>query len=330
VAGATGAVGEALLALLTEREFPIARLHALASGRSDDDTAMFAERAQPVRPLADFDFHGCDLAFFCVPAAVAAEHVPRAAAAGCLVIDASSQFRQDAAVPLIVPEVNSALLDQFRSSRIIASPGAPAVQLASVLAPLQRAAGLRRVQVTTLLAVSAQGRAGVAELAGQTARLLNAQALQQKSFPAQIAFNLIPQFDALQENGYTLEELQIAAEVKKLLADEELVVESKNIFAPVFYGHSQVATLDTRTPLSAAAARKLLAKTAGVKVLDRTGDNLSPVGDSTGQDAVLVGRIRQDLHSSHGLTLWIVADNIRKGAAVNIVQIAEALIKSHL
>jgi aspartate-semialdehyde dehydrogenase len=330
VVGATGAVGEVVLAVLAERNFPIAKLHALGSGTSADDTVMFAERPQPVRAVADFDFKGCDLAIFCAPAAVAAEHAPRAAAAGCLVIDASRQFRQDSDVPLVVPEINASLLAQSPARHIVASPSAAAVQLASVLAPIQRAAGLTRIDVTTLLAVSDRGRAGVSELAGQTARLLNAQSVEQRVFPAQIAFNLMPQFDALAENGYTLDELGVAVEVKKLLADEQLVVETKNLYAPVFYGHSQTVFAETRQPLSAAAARKLLAKTPGLKVMDRAADHLSPVGDSTGEETVMVGPIRQSLNSEHGLSLWIVADNIRKGAAVNIVQIAEALIKSHL
>ncbi len=328
--GATGTVGEAVLTVLAEREFPIEKLYAVGSGASDDDTVMFAERPLRVEALADFDFKRCQLALFCVPAAVAAKYVKVAVKAGCLVVDASSAQRLDKAVPLIVPEVNGALLAASAGSVIVASPGAPAVQLASVLAPLARAAGLKRVQVTTLLAVSALGRAGVNELAGQTARLLNAQGAKRKLFPAQIAFNLIPQFDAVEESGYTLDELQLAAEVKKLLADEELVVDAKSVFAAVFYGHSQVVSIETKTPLKALAARKLLAKAGGVKMLDKASDHVSPVADSTGSNEVLVGRIAQDLNRECELTLWVVADNIRKGAAVNIVQIAETLIKSHL
>lgn len=329
VVGATGAVGEALLTALAEREFPVGRVHALASDHSADDTVMFNERPLRVRAVAEFDFRNCALALFCAPAAVAAEHAPRAVAAGCRVVDVSRQFRGDAAVPLVAADVNAQVLSGFQSG-IVAAPGAPALQLANVLAPLQRAAGLSVVQVTTLLAVSALGRAGVRELAGQTARLLNVQSVEHRVFPAQIAFNVMPQFDAIQESGYTLEELEIAAEVKKLVADEHLVIDAKNLFAPVFYGHSQVIHLQTREPLSAAAARKLLKAAPGVEMLDRSGTHLSPVGDSVGEDAVLVGRIRQDLHSPLGLTLWTVADNVRKGAAVNTVQIAETLIKSHL
>jgi aspartate-semialdehyde dehydrogenase len=323
-------VGEAVLTVLAEREFPIAKLYALGSGASEDNTVMFAERPLLVEALADFDFKRCQLALFCVPAAVAAQYVPSAVKAGCLVVDASTAFRSDATVPIVVQEVNADVLAVRPAGAIVASPGAPAVQLASVLAPLARAVGLKRVQVTTLLSVSAFGRAGVSELAGQTARLLNAQGAKRQIFPAQIAFNLIPQFDAVDESGYTLDELQVAAEVKKLLADEELVVDAKSVFAAVFYGHSQVISIETRAPLTAAAARKLLVKAAGVKMLDKAADHVSPVADSTGSNEVLVGRIAQGSGREHELTLWVVADNIRKGAAVNIVQIAETLIKSHL
>lgn len=330
VVGASGAVGEAVLTVLAEREFPVAQLHALGSGRSEGDTVMFAERPRRVSALSSFDFSGCDLALFCAPAEVAAQHAPRAAAAGCLVVDAGSHFRQAAEVPLVVPEVNGALLDSAPAGRIVASPGAPAGQLASVLAPLHRAAGIQQVAVTTLLAVSARGRAGIGELAAQTAKLLNVQAIERQVFPAQIAFNLIPDLEGAARGGYASGELETAAELRRLLADESLAVEASQVFAPVFYGHSQVVGLRTRDPLTAAAARKLLAKAPGVKMMDRAGDPLSPVGDTVGQDVVLVGRLRQDSDSAHGLTLWIVADNIRKGAAVNIVQIAETLLKKHL
>jgi aspartate-semialdehyde dehydrogenase len=327
VVGASGAVGAALLTVLEERAFPVAELHALGRADTDDDTLVFANRSVRVKPLAKFDFGRCQLAIFCAPAAVAAEHVPRALAAGCLVIDLSSQFRTDPTVPLVVPDINAALLQGRDGGGLIAAPGAPASQLATVLAPLQRAAGLLEVQVTTQLAVSARGRAGIDELAGQAARLLNAQPFKRRIFPAQIAFNLFPSFDAPQENGYTLEELQTAAEVKKLLADEELVIDVTELFVPVFYGHSQVVRLRTRQPLTPVQARKLLRKTPGVKLVDGAGKCLSPVGDSTGSDAVLVGRIGQPADRPDWLTLWVVADNVRKSAAVNTVQIAEILLK---
>jgi len=320
VVGATGAVGEAVLTVLAEREFPVARLHALGSGGAEGDTVMFAERPRRVLPVATFDFAGCDLALFCAPAAVAQQHAPRAVAAGCRVIDASAGFRLEAQVPLVVPEVNAEAL--AAAGAVIASPDAASVQLATVLAPLARVAGIEQVALTTLLAVSARGRAGVDELAGQTARLLNAQSVDHNVFPAQIAFNLIPDFSEAQA--------QTGAELRRLLADESIAVSAGCAFAPVFYGHSQVVHLRTREPLTAAAARKLLAKAPGVKVMDRAGDYPSPVGDSVGQDVVLVGKVRQGSDSGRDLTLWTVADNIRKGAAVNIVQIAETLLKKHL
>lgn len=325
VVGASGAVGAALLAVLEEREFPVAELYALGRADADDDTLVFANRSVRVKPLAGFDFSRCQLVFFCAPAAVAAEHVPRALAAGCRVIDLSRQFRSDPAVPLVVPEVNAASLPG--DAGLIAAPGAPAAQLATALAPLQRAAGLLEVRVTTLLAVSDRGRAGIDELAGQTARLLNAQSFKRRVFPAQIAFNLFPSFDAPQESGYTLGEQQTAAEVKKLLADEQLVIDVTELFAPVFYGHSQVVRLRTREALTPAQARKLLRKAPGIELVDGKDDCLSPVGDSAGSDAVLIGRIAQMPEQPDWLTLWVVADNVRKSAAVNTVQIAEILLK---
>lgn len=320
VVGATGAVGEAVLTVLAEREFPVAQLFALGGGASEGDTVMFAERPRRVLPVAGFDFSRCDLVLFCAPAPVAAEHAPRAVAAGCRVIDVSAQFRLDKDVPLVVPEINAELL--AGASGIVASPGAASVQLATVLAPLHRAVGIEQAAVTTLLAVSARGRAGISELAGQTARLLNVQSVERSVFPGQIAFNLIPEFDGVED--------ATGAEVRRLLADDSIQISASQVFAPVFYGHGQTIHLRTREPLTAAAARKWLAKAPGVKVLDRAKDYPSPVGDGAGQDVVLVGRLRQSPDAAGGLTLWTVADNIRKGAAVNIVQIAETLLKKHL
>lgn len=329
IVGATGAVGEALLSVLTERGFPIAKVHALGSGRSDDDTVMFAERPLRVGAVADFDFSGCQLAFFCAPAAVAKQHAPRAAAAGCWVIDTSAQFRLDPVVPLIVPTVNGEQLAALARPQIIASPSAPVVQLGTVLAPLAAAAGLQRVDVTTLLSVSALGKAAVAELAGQTAKLLNVQAIKQKLFPSQIAFNLLPAFDAPGESGYTLEELNTATELRKLLAQEALEVDASEIFAAVFYGHSQSLKVALRQPLTIDKARKLLKKSVDIEFA-RADELATPVDLGTGSDRIVVGRIAQTAAEPTRLMLWSVADNIRKGAAVNIVAIAETLLKSHL
>lgn len=336
VVGASGAVGEALLAVLAERNFPIKKLYAVARGGTDeegeDDTVLFAERPVIVESVADFDFSLCQLAFFCAPAAIAKKYAPKAVKAGCWVIDVSRQFRLDKTVPLVVAAANRAVLEALpkKAPRLIASPAAPVVQLATVLQPLARAFGLRRVDATTLLAVSAKGKAGMSDLAGQTARLLNAQAIKNKTFPTQIAFNLIPAFDALGESGYTLEEENGAAELIKILQEEQLEVSLSEVFAPVFYGHSQVVSVRLGKPATADAVRVLLAAAEAVELGDTDEEPLTPMGIGTGSDVVALGRVAQNSANPECLTLWTVADNIRKGAAVNAVEIAETLLKSHL
>ncbi len=329
VVGATGTIGEALLSVLVERDFPVAKLYALGRSNVDGDTAMFNERPVRIRPVDDFDFAQCRIAFFCAPKAVARKHAPRAAKSGCWVIDVSSQFRLDKNVPLVVPDINADGLAALSKPQIIASPGAPAIQACSALFPVQQKFGLRRVDITTLLAVSALGKAGVTELAGQTARLLNVQAIEQKSFPSQIAFNVLPAFDAITESGYTLEESSGAEEVKKLLQAGQLDVAMSQTFAPVFYGHSQIVRVETEANCAAAQIRELLT-TAGLEFADSPGELLSPVSIGTASDTVFVSRCLQQVANPQQLELWTVADNIRKGAAINAVAIAEALLKSHL
>jgi aspartate-semialdehyde dehydrogenase len=323
VVGATGVVGEALLTVLEERGFPIGKLHVLASEGSADETLVFGNRPFLVRPVDGFDFGRCQLAFFCVPAAVAAAHVARAVAAGCRVIDLSAHSRFSA--PLLAMDAGAGHF--AADAPLYASPSAQALQLATVLAPLQRVAGLRQVAVTTLLAVSARGRAGINELAGQTARLLNVQAVEHKVFPAQIAFNTIPSFDAPGESGYTHEELQLGAEVRQLLGDEALVVAASQSYVPVFYGHTQIVQLEMREPLGVAAAQSALSAAPGIRWLEE-GESLTPVDGLGGGEAVVVGRLCQLPGERHRLTLWSIADNVRKGAAVNSTLIAENLIKN--
>ncbi|MET0378943.1 MAG: aspartate-semialdehyde dehydrogenase [Spongiibacteraceae bacterium] len=318
IVGATGLVGEALLGVLTEREFPISELFALGRDGVDDETVLFADRPKHLKPLGEFDFSRCRFAFFCVPPAVAAIHARRAAASGCTVIDVSGQFRLDATVPLIAADANAQTLDGSAAT-LIAGPSAEVVQLAAVLSPIQAAVGLRRVHVTTMLAVSDRGRAGIGELAGQTARLLNVQKIEAKIFPAQIAFNAMQQRDGPDIEG----------ELRKVLSDAGLVVEFNGFYVPVFYGHSQSLRIETERPITVEQARKLLRAAKGVKLRDKA-DTLTPVGDSVGGDDVLVGEIRPLADASNGLLLWTLADNVRKSAAVNSVQIAESLLKLHL
>lgn len=327
VVGATGLVGEALLEVLAEREFPVEKLYALGRGDDGEASVLFADRPVAVTPLADFDFSRCQLAFFCAPAAVAKEYVPRALGAGCHVVDTSAQFRLTADVPLRIADLGDAL-PAADGPQLVAGPHAAALQIATLLRPLERAVGLRSIDATVLASVSALGRAGVDELAGQTARLLNAQAVKQQVFPAQIAFNVLPAFDAAHASGCTQEEHQIAAEIRKLLADETLAVNISEVFVPVFYCHSQVIRVETREPLSAAAALKLLSAAAGVDVV-KARKPFGPVDVASEGAQVRVGRVRQDPQSDRVLTLWTVADNVRKGAAVNSVQLAETLLKPH-
>lgn len=329
VIGATGLVGEALLEALSDRGFPVAKLYALGRDGDDEASVLFADRPVAVTPLADFDFSRCQLAFFCAPAAVAKEHVPRALAAGCHVVDTSAQFRLARDVPLLVADLGGVVLAEADGPHLVASPSAAAVQIATLLRPLERVAGLRSVDATVLASVSALGRAGVDELAGQTARLLNAQSIKPQVFPAQIAFNALPAFDAAHASGCTQEEFQVAAEIRKLFSNEKLAVNISEVFVPVFYGHSQVIRIETREPLSAAAASRLLAAAPGVEVV-KARKPFGPVGPASDGAHVRVGRVRQDPQSECVLTLWTVADNVRKGAAVNSVQIAETLLKPHL
>lgn len=329
VVGATGAVGEALLSVLVERNFPVSKLYALGRAKASDYSAMFNERPVLIETIEDFDFSRCQIAFFCAPKAVAKKHAPRAVKSGCWVIDVSSQFRLDKNVPLVVPEVNADCLTTLTTPQIIASPAAPVIQACVALFPLQQKFGLHRVDITTLLAVSALGKAGVNELAGQTARLLNAQAMQQKLFPSQIAFNLLPTFDAPDESGYTHDELNGAKEVRKLLRAEQLEVVMSQAFAAVFYGHSQIVRAETTSDCALADVRESL-KVAGLEFGEAPDDLASSVSIGTASDEVFISRCAQSILGKRQLELWTVADNIRKGAAINAIAIAEALLKSHL
>ena len=328
--GATGAVGEALLDILAEREFPVAELVPLASERSAGSKVDFGGRKLGVRALDDFDFAGIDIAFFSAGGAVSRAHVPRATAAGAVVIDNTAEFRYDDDVPLVVSEVNPEALLQHASRGIIANPNCSTMQLLVALAPIHRAVGIERINVATYQSVSGAGRSGMEELAQQTAGLLNFQPAEAHKFPAQIAFNLIPQIDDFQDNGFTREEMKLVWETRKILGDPTIGVNPTAVRVPVFHGHAEAVHLETRRKLSAADARELLAQVPGVEVVDERapGGYPTPVTHAAGTDPVYVGRIREDPSHPRGLDLWVVADNLRKGAALNAVQIAELLVKS--
>ncbi|MHB1271437.1 MAG: aspartate-semialdehyde dehydrogenase [Rhodanobacter sp.] len=331
--GATGAVGETLLAILAEREFPVSELVPLASERSAGGKVTFAGQDITVQLLDTYDFAGVDIAFFSAGGSVSREHAPRAAAAGAVVIDNTSEFRYQDDIPLVISEVNPHAIAEYTRHGIIANPNCSTMQMLVALAPIHRAAQIERINVATYQSVSGAGRSGMEELGKQTRELLNFQSVEQgKKFPAQIAFNVIPQIDDFQPNGYTKEEMKLVWETRKILEDESIQVNPTAVRVPVFYGHSEAVHIETSDKITAKQATELLRQAPGVVLMDerRPGGYPTPVGQAAGNDAVFVGRIREDISHERGLDLWIVSDNIRKGAALNAVQIAELLIRDYL
>ena len=325
VVGASGAVGEAILSILAERNFPLREVVALASERSAGNTIDFGHDDELVlQDLATFDPADVDIAFFAAGGAVSEQYAPRFAAAGAVVIDNSSAFRQDTDVPLVVAEVNPEALAE-RPRGIISNPNCSTMQMMVALAPIHRAVGIERINVATYQSVSGAGREAMEELGRQTGALLNFQGAQPERFPVQIAFNLIPHIDEFLDNGYTREEMKLVWETRRILADESIQVNATAVRVPVFYGHSEAVHIETRERIDAVTARALLQEAPGVTVVDEraAGGYPTPVTHASGDDQVFVGRIREDLSHPRGLNLWIVSDNIRKGAALNAVQIAE-------
>ncbi|MBB3344105.1 aspartate-semialdehyde dehydrogenase [Luteimonas sp. RC10] len=324
VVGATGAVGDTMLSILAERDFPVSELIALASERSAGTTVKFGDEDIVVQDLATFDPSGVDIALFSAGGDTSKAYAPKFAAAGAVVIDNSSAFRYDDDVPLVVSEVNPEAA-RNRPRGIIANPNCSTMQMLVALAPLHRQAGIVRINVATYQSVSGAGRSAMEELGRQTGDLLNFRDLDPQKFPVQIAFNLIPHIDDFLDNGFTKEEMKLVWETRKILGDDSILVNPTAVRVPVFYGHSEAVAVETRDKLTVEAARALLAQAPGVEVVDerRAGGYPTPVTHASGRDAVFVGRIREDLSHPHGLNLWIVSDNIRKGAALNAVQVAE-------
>ena len=324
VVGATGAVGEVMLSILAERDFPASEVIALASERSAGTSVAFGNGDLVVQDLATFDPTGVDIALFSAGGATSKEYAPKFAAAGAVVIDNSSTFRYDDDVPLVVSEVNPEAA-RNRPRGIIANPNCSTMQLMVALKPIHDAAGIERINVATYQSVSGAGRSALEELGRQTANLLNFQDADPQRFPVQIAFNLIPHIDDFQDNGYTKEEMKLVWETRKILGDDSIQVNPTAVRVPVFYGHSEAVNVETRDKITAQQARELLERAPGVVVVDehKAGGYPTPVTHASGTDAVYVGRIREDLSHPRGLNLWVVSDNIRKGAALNAVQIAE-------
>jgi aspartate-semialdehyde dehydrogenase len=332
VVGATGAVGEVMLSILAERQFPIGRIYALASERSAGSTVLYGNRDVTVQDLATFDFSKVQIGLFSPGASVSAIYAPKAAAAGCVVIDNTSQFRYQDDIPLVVPEVNPEAIALYKNHGIIANPNCSTIQMLVALKPIHDAVGIARINVATYQSVSGTGKEAIEELGRQTMDLLNFRDISVKVYPKQIAFNVIPQIDVFQDNGYTKEEMKMVWETHKIMGDKAIRVNPTAVRVPVFYGHSEAIHIETRKKITADEARALLEKAPGVTVIDRREEGGYPtaVSDASGKDATFVGRIREDISHPNGLNLWVVSDNIRKGAALNSIQIAERLIRDYL
>jgi len=332
VVGATGAVGETMISILEERNFPVGKVYALASERSAGKRIPFKGGSLVVEDLASFDFSKVQIGLFSPGASVSAEYAPKAAAAGCVVIDNTSQFRYDDDIPLVVPEVNPEKVADYKNRGIIANPNCSTIQMLVALKPIYDAAGISRINVATYQAVSGTGKEAIEELATQTANLLNAKPVEPSVYPKQIAFNVLPQIDVFMDNGYTKEEMKMVWETRKILGDADILVNPTAVRVPVFFGHSEAVHIETKTKISAEQVRELLASAPGVTLLDEreNGGYPTAVTESSGNDDVFVGRIREDISHPTGIDLWVVSDNVRKGAALNSVQIAEVLVKSYI
>lgn len=327
--GATGLVGQTVLEILEQRKFPLAEIYLLASHRSAGDTTEFKRKAHYIEDAAHFDFSKADIAIFSAGGKVSAQYAPIAAEAGCVVIDNTSQFRYEPDIPLVIPEVNPEALKRYKKRNIIANPNCSTIQMLLALKPIYDEVGIKRIEVATYQSVSGAGRKALEELVHQTGALLNGKSYDSSIFTKKIAFNVIPHIDEFMENGYTKEEMKMHWETQKIFNDSKIIVNATAVRVPVFYGHSEAIHIETQKKISAEKARELLQAAPGVKVLDahKNGKYPTAVGDAAGTDAVWVGRIREDHSRENGLNLWVVSDNLRKGAALNAVQIAEHLIK---
>jgi len=331
VVGATGAVGNEMVATLEQRKFPVKHLKLLASSRSIGKTITFKGKEVEVEELKEDSFKGVDIGLFSPGGSVSLKFAPIAAASGCVVIDNTSAFRMDPDVPLVVPEVNEHAIAGYKKKGIIANPNCSTIQMVVVLKPLHDAAKIKRVVVSTYQAVSGTGKKAIYELEQQILAIYGQKPIVKKVYPHQIAFNCLPHIDSFLENGYTKEEMKMVDETKKIMEDKNIQVTATTVRVPVFYGHSESVNIEFEKALSPEEARKLLKKAPGVKVVDNPSKNLYPLAtNAAGKDDTFVGRIRRDESVAHGLNMWIVADNIRKGAALNAVQIAEVLIKKYL
>ena len=331
IVGATGAVGEQMREVLDERQFPVGELRLLASERSVGQFLPFQSRQLPVEVLKADSFKGIDIGLFSAGGSVSAEFAPMAVAAGAVVVDNTSVFRMEPDVPLVVPEVNAKEIANYKTRGIIANPNCSTIQMVVALKPIHDAARIKRVVVSTYQSVSGAGRKAMEELSQQVAALFNGKEIEKVKFPHQIAFNCIPHIDVFMEGGYTKEEWKMIEETRKILGEPNLAVTATTVRVPVFCSHSESVNVETYVKLSANEARRILREAPGVIVADEPENNVYPMAiDAAGKDATYVGRIREDKSVANGLNLWVVSDNLRKGAALNAVQIAEILIRDYL
>ena len=332
VVGAKTLLGETLLEILEARAFPIEELWVVDQAEQAGESVRYGGEDYTVQVIDAFDFSVCHFAFFCVDQALAELYVPQAAEAGAVVIDDSAAFRHDPDVPLVVPEVNAMALAGYESRRIIANPNSCVIIMALALKPIHDAAGLSRVNVVTIQAVSGAGRAAVDELAQQSIGLFNHKPMENHIFPKQIAFNLLPQIGSLDEAGVSGEEAKIMWELQRVLQKSDIGINVTSVRAPVFYGHSIVLHIETERKLSQEAARSVLENAPGVVLYeaDDAGGYPTPMVEAAANDPVFIGRVREDVSHAHGLNVWAVADNMRKGGALNMIQIAEILVEKYL
>lgn len=328
VVGATGVVGEAIVEYLEERNFPVGTLHLLASESSAGKRVPFRDSQVRLGLLDGFDFSQVQIAFFAVPDEVAVVNMPRAVQAGCIIIDLGDRLSGVSDIPLVIPEINPEAIADYRQHNIIATPCSATIQLAMALKPLRDRAGLERVEVVAYEAVSGMGRAGVEELVTQTTSMFNMREIQASVFPQQITFNTLAQVGEPTENGYSREELRIMEETRRLMGDPELAVNATAAWVPVFFGHALAVHLVTQQAIGADEALSLLTAAPGIEVMDAGAP--SPVTEAAKSDAVHIGRVREVPGQHRALNLWIVCDNVRKGAALNGVQIAEILVKDYM
>ena len=330
VLGATGLVGQNIIEILEERNFPVGQLFPHASKRSAGSTVSFKGKEIEVIDVDTFDWTQVQIGLFSAGSAASEKYAPIAADEGVVVIDNTSFYRYEPEIPLVIPEVNPGALVDFRNRNIIANPNCSTIQMLVALKPIHDAYGIDRINVSTYQSVSGAGKAAIDELVAQTAQLMNGRPVETENFPAQMAFNVIPQIDVFQDNGYTKEEMKMVWETHKIMGDESIRVNPTAVRVPVFYGHAEAIHLELRQPVSADDIKNVLADAPGVTMLAEDKDYPTQVTHASGSDDTYVGRIREDISHPNGINLWVVADNVRKGAATNSVQIAELLVKEYL